>query len=73
MNQAINTKIGFPHFRVLEEAHEAVTTLRALKPFLSPEDEETLIILMDKELMSNLETSLNESDAGKIEPIESIL
>jgi len=57
----------------LEEAHEAISKLKALKAFLSPKDEETLSILMDKELSVNLKTSLEEADAGVLEPLENIL
>lgn len=60
-------------FRILEEAREAVTRLRTLKPFLSPQDEETLAILIDKELMEHLEKSVKEMAEGKIEPLKHIL
>lgn len=60
-------------FRVFKEAHEAVTKLRTLRPFLSPEDEETLAILMDKELMGHLEKSLSEAEKGRTEPLRNIL
>lgn len=60
-------------FRILEEAHEAVTKLRTLKPLLSPQDEDTLAILMDKKLLSHLEKSLSEAHAGKTEPLKNIL
>lgn len=64
----------FPYnFRVFEEAHEAVVKLKTLKPFLSPQDEETLAILIDKELMNHLEKSLREANEGKIEPLQNIL
>lgn len=59
--------------RALQEAHEAVTKLRTIKPFLSPQDEETLAILIDKELMKHLETSLKEAEKGKMEPLKNIL
>lgn len=61
------------NFRALEEAHEAVVKLKTLKPFLSPQDEETLAILIDKELINHLEKSLREADEGKIEPLQNIL
>lgn len=60
-------------FRILEEAREAVTNLSTLKPFLSPQDKETLVVLMDKGLTAHLEKSLSEADDGKFEPLESIL
>lgn len=61
------------HFRALEEAREAVTALRTLKPLLSPQDEETLTILIDKELMRHLEKSLKEETQGRVMPLKSIL
>ncbi|MDO8492113.1 MAG: hypothetical protein Q7S34_00540 [bacterium] len=51
-----------------EEARESVVRLSALKPFLMPADEETLSILMDKKLMSNLRKSLSDSKARKTAP-----
>lgn len=60
-------------FRVLEEAREAVYRLRALQPLLTPQDEETLAILMDKELTRHLEKSLQEEANGDLEPLENIL
>lgn len=60
-------------FRIFEEAYEAVTKLSALKPLLSPQDEETLSILMDKKLMENLEKSLKEAGKGRLEPLKNIL
>lgn len=57
----------------LEQAHEAVITLKTVKPLLSLQDRETLALLMDKELMSNLERSVQEAENGKLEPLENIL
>jgi len=57
----------------LEEAREAVVKIKTLKPLLSSKDEETLAILMDKELMSHLNKSLKEAEEGKIEPLGNIL
>ncbi|MDO8728468.1 MAG: hypothetical protein Q7K26_01105 [bacterium] len=57
----------------LEEAKDAVTKLKSIKPFLTRADEETLGIIMDKELVSNLSKSLNEAKRGEYEPLESIL
>jgi len=56
-----------------EEAREAVIKIKTLKPLLSPKEEESLAILMDKELMGHLRKSLEEVRAGKIEPLENIL
>lgn len=61
------------NFRVLERAREAVTTLRMLKPLLSSQDEETLSILIDQELVQHLERSLKEAEKGKREPLKNIL
>ncbi|MBI4086352.1 MAG: hypothetical protein HY433_03900 [Candidatus Liptonbacteria bacterium] len=58
---------------LLEEAREAVMKLKTLKPFLSSQDEETLSVLMDQELVSRLKRSLNEASAGKLEPLKNIL
>ncbi|OGZ44506.1 MAG: hypothetical protein A2719_05285 [Candidatus Ryanbacteria bacterium RIFCSPHIGHO2_01_FULL_45_22] len=60
-------------FQIFEEAREAVIKLKTLKPFLMPRDEETLELLMDKELMAHLAKSLKEMEKGKLEPIERIL
>jgi hypothetical protein len=61
------------HFRALEEARDAVTVLRTLKPLLTEQDAETLAILMDKELVSLLDKSLVESKKAQFEPLQSIL
>lgn len=57
-------------FRALEEAREAVVKLRTLKPFLLPQDEETLAILIDEQLMAQLDQSLQEATEGKLEPLK---
>ena len=57
----------------IDEAKDAVTKLKSIKPFLTRADEETLGILIDKELVSTLSKSLNEFKRGEYEPIESIL
>lgn len=69
----LKTSIQLGSFRALEEAREAVIKLGTLKPFLSPQDEETLMLLMDKKLMTHLERSVNEASAGRFEPLENIL
>ena len=60
-------------FHALDEAREAIDKLRTLKQFLSPQDQETLALLMDKELMHQLQKSLQEARQGKVEPLHSIL
>lgn len=72
MNQNQSYNYG-SHSLALEEAREAIIRLKTLKPFLSPQDTKTLEILMDKNLMTQIETSIRESKEGKLEPIESIL
>lgn len=73
------TKVGIKlknshfRFRALEEAREAVTKLQTLKPLFSPQDEETLAILIDKELLNHLEKSLKEAEKGKVQPLKNIL
>lgn len=57
----------------LEEAKDAVTKLKSIKPFLTPADEETLGILIDKELVKTLSKSLAEAKKGKYVPLESVL
>jgi len=57
----------------LEEAKDAVTKLKSIRPFLTPADEETLGILIDKELVSNLSKSLSEAKRGEYESLESVL
>lgn len=60
-------------FRPFEEAREAVLKLNFLKQYLTPQDEETLEILMDKKIMAHLEKSLIEANEGQIEPLSNIL
>jgi hypothetical protein len=57
------------HFRAFEEARDAVTKLRALRPLLSSRDAETLGIIMDRDLMRHLDESTREARAGKTEPL----
>ncbi len=65
--------ISDAQFQIFEEAREAVIKLKTLKPFLLPRDEETLELLMDKELMAHLARSLKETEKGKLEPLDHIL
>ncbi len=58
---------------VFQLAEEAIIKLKTLARLLSSEDRETLSILMDTEMMSDLNWSIQEAAAGKYEPIESIL
>lgn len=60
-------------FRVLEEARDAVTKLRSLRPLLSLQDTETLAILIDETLVTHLDKSIREATEGKIEPLVRIL
>lgn len=57
----------------LTEAQEAVIKLITLKPLLSSRDEETLSLLINKELMQRLKKSLKEAEKGKVEPLKNIL
>ena len=57
----------------LEEAKDAVTKLKSIKPFLTDADEETLGILIDKELVNILSKSLSEAKRGEYKPLESVL
>ena len=59
--------------RVFERARNAVLTLQDSRGALSPQDEETLSMLMDERLMGELDTSLREAREGRVEPLESIL
>ena len=59
--------------QAFKQAREAVITLRDTSSALSPRELETLGVLFDKELMSNLRVSLNEARAGQVEPLENIL
>ena len=72
MNTAHSTT-SLSSFRILEEAHEAITKLKTLSSLLTPQDQETLALLMDKELARQLEQSVDEAKKGKLEPLESIL
>jgi predicted lipid-binding transport protein (Tim44 family) len=60
-------------FRALEEARDAVTKLQTLRPLLSRADEETLAILIDRQLLDHLDKSLAEAARGKTEPLSRIL
>lgn len=76
MNTATKSKINshFPlRLKIFEEAREAITKLKTLKPFLTPQDEETLSILMDTKLLNHLDESLKETSEGKLEPLKNIL
>ncbi|MAG28792.1 hypothetical protein CL632_01430 [bacterium] len=72
---ATSTKVSesTQHARAFEDAREAVFTLRDSRSSLSPQEKETLSILMDKELMGQLNTSLRDARDGKVEPLENIL
>ncbi len=59
--------------RAFERAKNAVFVLRETCASLSSQEEETLGILMDKELMSQLNASLREAKIGNTEPLENIL
>ena len=67
------TKVKPTSTLALEEAREAVVKIRTLKPLLSPMDQETLVTLMDKELMGHLDKSLKEAERGQLEPLKNIL
>lgn len=58
---------------VFEEARETVVRLSTLQKFLSPADEESLALLMDKKFMKHFEQSLDDVKKGKIEPLSSVL
>ncbi|OGF22190.1 hypothetical protein A2Y83_03565 [Candidatus Falkowbacteria bacterium RBG_13_39_14] len=76
MNTAIKSKLNsnFPlRLKIFEEAQEAINKLKILKPLLTPQDEETLSILMDKKLLSHLDKSIKEANEGKLEPLKNIL
>ena len=76
MDQAvISTKVSksSQQARAFESARDAVLTLRDSKSSLSSQDKETLSILMDKEIIGQLNTSLREAKEGKVEPLENIL
>lgn len=64
---------SFLRLRIFEEAREAITKLKTLKPLLSSQDEETLSILMDKELLNHIGKSLKDAQKGKLEPLANIL
>ena len=58
---------------VFQLAEEAIIKLKTLAQLLSPEDRETLSVLMDTEVVSDLNVSIQEAATGEYEPIESIL
>lgn len=60
-------------FKPLEEAREAVFKLNFLKQYLTPQDEETLEILMDKKIMAHIEKSVIEAKNEQFEPLSNIL
>lgn len=73
MTQAVTRMESGLHLQALEQAREAVVRLETLKAFLTPEDKETLSILIDKKLMALLGKSLTEAKKGKLVPLKSIL
>ncbi len=60
-------------FVVFEEARETVVRLSTLQKFLSPADEESLALLMDKKFMKHIEQSLDDVKKGKVEALSSVL
>ena len=60
----------YPRPATFEKAREAVATIKALKPTLSPAELETLEILLDSEAMETIEKSIAEAAAGKFESLE---
>ena len=73
MSTITKTKKKSVNSLVLEEAKDAVTKLKSIKPFLTHADEETLGILMDKELMKTLSKSLDEARRGEYKSLKSVL
>ena len=69
---ATKTHLQPLHPQAFEEAHDALVRLGTLKKFLTPADEETLAILADKELLSDLEESFSDERKGNVYPLESI-
>lgn len=58
------------HPYTFEKAHEAVITLKTLKPALTPAELETLELLMDSDAMETIEQSVKEAASGQFEPLE---
>lgn len=73
MNTTTGTATQQHNHLALEEAKDAITKLKSMIPFLSPSDEETLAILIDKELVKDLSSSVSEAEQGQYEPLEPIL
>ena len=73
MSTITKTKKKSVNSLVLEEAKDAVVKLKSIKPFLTRADEETLGILIDKELMKTLSKSLDEAGRGEYKPLKSVL
>lgn len=67
----ITTK--FQKLNAFDKAQEAISVLSSVKSKLSTIDEETLSILIDKELLGTLQKSLQEAHEGKLEPLTNIL
>ena len=58
---------------VFQDAYNAILQLSNIKPLLSEKEEETLSILIDQKLMSELNQSLKEAKEGKLEPLSNII
>lgn len=56
-----------------QDAYNAVLHLVQLKSSLSKKEEETLSLLIDQKLMSELNQSLKEAKEGKLEPLSNII
>lgn len=56
-----------------EKAREAIIVLGTISTFLDSNAKETLEILMDKNLMNDLEKSLQDTNANRVSKLETIL
>jgi len=56
--------------QVFEKAKEAVTTLKNLRPTLTPSEMETLTLLLDNEAMETINQSVQEANNNNFELLE---
>ena len=73
MAQATHTTHQHPHPYTFEKAREAVITIKALRPALSPAERETLSLLLDSDSMEAIEKSVEEADHGLLQPLEKVV
>ena len=61
------------NIKIFEMAHQAIQTLKIASNVLTPREKETLELISDLDVLSDLQISLDESSRGKLIPFKDIL